>query len=89
MILDAAVKNNIYVEVNCNAVSWADINDDSTWPYPNKDFWKLAKEYKNLKILVGADAHKPERLGTPNIARIYEFVDELGLKIEDKMEILK
>ena len=44
---------------------------------------------KDLKIIVGADAHKPERLGTENIAKAYEFIKELGLKIEDKMEIIK
>lgn len=89
MILEAAIKNNVYVEVNCNAISWADMNDESSWPYPNKDFWMFAKEYKDLKIIVGADAHKPERLGTENIAKAYEFINEIGLKIEDKMEIVK
>ena len=89
MILDAAVKNNIYVEINCNGIGWDPkwLDNEKLWPYPNRDFWEFAKEYKNLKILIGADAHDPERLGSKNIEKVFDFAKSIGLKIEEKMVI--
>ena len=81
MIIEAAIKNNVYVEVNCNGIWKAEwLDDEDSWPYPNKDFWAFAAKYKDLKIIVGADAHDPERLGSKNIDSIYRFIDKLGLK---------
>lgn len=92
IIIETAIKHNVYVEINCNGITFPKCNsmdDVDSWPYPNKDFWMLAKDYKDLKIIVGADAHIPAKLGTDNIKYIYKFIKDLGLKVEDRMEILK
>ena len=59
----------------------------SSWKYPIKDFWIIAKEYKDLKIIVGCDAHAPERLSGFHVDAIYKLIDEIGLNVLEKMEI--
>jgi len=86
-ILKHCEENNVYVEVNCNGVKYQEKLGYDDYPYPVKEFWILAKEYKNLKILIGADAHTPDALGNDNVCKICEFVKDLGLNICDNMEI--
>lgn len=87
-IIESAIKNDIYLEVNCNALKKdEEYNDPSIWKYPIYDFWMIAKEYKDLKIIVGCDAHDPKRLSGKHVDAIYKFIDEIGLNILDKMEI--
>ena len=87
-IIEAAIKYNVYLEVNCNALKKPEqALERSTWRYPRYEFWEIAKEYKDLKIIVGVDAHAPERLSGFHVDAIYKFVDDLGLNILEKMEI--
>ena len=87
-IIESAIKNNVYLEVNCNALKKPEqVEDVSNWKYPIKDFWLIAREYKDLKIIVGADSHAPERLSGFHVDAIYKFVEDLGLNILEKMEI--
>ena len=46
----------------------------------------LKEDYKDLKIIIGVDAHDPELLGSNNIKLVEDFTNELGLKVLDKME---
>jgi len=87
-IIEAAIKNNVYLEINCNNIKKEDVAKDmNLWKYPRKEFWLIAKEYKDLKIIVGCDAHAPERLSGFHVDAIYKFIDELGLNVLEKMEI--
>ena len=87
-IIEAAIKYNIYLEVNCNALKKEEeVSDVSNWKYPIKEFWMIAKEYKDLKIIVGCDSHAPERLSGFHVDAIYNFIDQIGLNILEKMEI--
>lgn len=88
MIIEAAIKNNVYLEINCNALKKIeDVSDLKSWKYPSVDFWNIAKEYKDLKIIIGIDAHKPERLSGFHVDAIIKFSKDLGLNVLDKMEI--
>lgn len=80
-ICEAAIKNNVYLEVNSNGIK------GDLWLYPSKEFWTIAKEYKDLKIIIGADAHSISALSNENVINTIKFCNELGLNISDKMEI--
>ena len=49
-------------------------------------FWNIAKDYKDLKVIIGVDCHDPILLGSDNIRLVEEFKDELGIKVLDKLE---
>ncbi|MGM9970537.1 MAG: PHP domain-containing protein [Anaeroplasma sp.] len=88
IICEAAIKYNIYLEVNANGI-FNSIRDGriEKWCYPYEDFWYIAREYENLKIIIGADAHRIEGLSGKYIDMAEEFCKKIGLKILDRMEI--
>lgn len=88
-ILDCAKKNNIYIEINANGLKNSlQFSDGSSWLYPYYEFWELVKkEYPDIKIIIGADAHDPLNLANENVASVIEFAKKIGLKVEDYMEI--
>jgi histidinol-phosphatase (PHP family) len=86
-IAELALKYDIYLEVNTNGLKYCkDKQDRSTWLYPYPKFWEIIKEYP-VKILVGADAHTVDALYNENVRLVFDFIHELGLKIEEKMVI--
>lgn len=84
-IIEAAIECDVYVELNANGINNSRNSDH--WLYPCKEFWAIAKEYPDLKIIIGADAHTPEALVCDYIRQVEDFARALGLKIIDKMEI--
>lgn len=88
-IANLALKYDIYLEVNTNGLKYCqDKNNRDTWLYPYPKFWEIIKEYP-VKIIVGADAHQPSALDNDNVCLVFEFIKDLGLKIEEKMVIKK
>lgn len=88
-IIEAAAKNGVYLEINCGGIRHSmdrQMMDD--WLYPRREFWAIAKNYKNLKVIFGCDAHKPERLFGENVQVGIDFAKELGINVHEKM-ILK
>ncbi len=87
-IIELCIRKDVYVEVNANGLKYAiDRNNKDLWRYPYVKFWEIAKEYKDLKILIGADAHNPLNLYNDNVKDVIKFSNDLGLKIEEKMVI--
>lgn len=88
-ICEAAIKNNIYLEINANglknSLKYGDNPND--WLYPYYEFWNIAKRYKDLKIIIGADAHNPLHLANENVEAVCNFAKKIGLEIEEKMII--
>lgn len=91
MIIEAAIKNNVYLEVNANgpANSRKYGVNGSDWLYPLKEFWTIAKEYPSLKIIIGSDAHDPNNLWNQDVSDVYSFTKGLGLNVASFMEINK
>ena len=85
-ILDCAKELGIYVEINVNGLANSRKYNSSSWLYPFKDFWKIAKTYEGLKIIVGADAHNPESLDSEDIDSIKKFIKDMDLNVLDKVE---
>lgn len=87
-IIEAAIQYDVYLELNANGIQNSMTRgQDKNWLYPCREFWEIAKEYKTLKIIIGADAHKPELLSGKYIAMAEQFAKELELPILDVMEI--
>ncbi len=87
-ICETAIECGVYLEVNANGLRNSVVYGDSEeWLYPYRDFWNIAKEYKELKIIIGADAHNPLHLANEDVEMICRFCEELGLNIEDRMEV--
>ena len=87
-IIEECIKHDVYVEVNANGLKYSkDKNNKNMWKYPYPKFWEIAKEYKDLKILIGADAHNPKDLYNDNVKEVIKFSEDLGLKIDEKMVI--
>ena len=92
MILEACVRNHVYLELNAGAARKGVRhlpNGKFEYYYPRSEFWKLTKEYPDLKIVIGSDAHHPLDLYGVGIKNILKFVEEHNLKICEKMEFEK
>lgn len=88
-IIASAIKNNVYLEINAGGVRHSRKNKIfDRFLYPNIDFWKICKNYPELKIIIGADSHKPSELGSDEIQEVCQFAEELGLNVLQRMEIL-
>ena len=88
LIIESAIKNNVYVEINCNNLrNYDKLDQYETFRYPYYKFWEIAKNYKDLKIIIGADAHDPKNLSGAHIEDVIEFAKKLGLNVLEKMEI--
>ena len=87
-ICETASRLGIYLEVNCNGIANSvKYGQMGSWLYPREEFWKIAKTYPNLKIIIGSDAHKPERIYCEDTKKIEEFCRNLELNISDYMKI--
>lgn len=86
-IIECAIKNDIYLELNANGLKFSKgIEDRNNWKYPNIHFWNIAKEYKDLKVIIGVDCHNPELLNSDWIRMVEDFSKDLGIKVLDKLE---
>ena len=86
-IIELAIKYDVYVEINANGIKKDYDKDFKDFLYPYIDFWRIASEYSDLKVIVGVDAHDPKLLSGKHLKRIYELIDEVGIKVLDKMTI--
>ena len=87
-IIECAIKNNIYIEMNANGLKFTkNIDDIYEWKYPSIYFWSIAKEYKDLKVIIGVDAHNPVLLGSDWIKMTEELANNIGIKLVEKMEL--
>ncbi len=64
-IIEASIYYDIPLEINGNGILKNKIegfNNEMRYPYPVKEFWQVARTYKDLKIITNADAHSPTNL---------------------------
>lgn len=87
-ICKSAIKNNVYLEINANGpANSRKYGHKNEWLYPRKEFWQIASEYKDLKIIIGSDAHLINNLYNEDVKKIEEFAKTLNLRIEPFMKI--
>ena len=83
IICSRAEKYGIPVEINLSDPVMYIRKQKEKVEYPCKEFWKIASEYKNLKVLYGIDAHWREQI------ELYEKAVELANEIIGKDIISK
>lgn len=86
-MIEAAISNDVYLEINANGIENSRVfATGRDWLYPDRDFWTLAATYPKLKVVIGADAHRPDALCSENIELVQKFAEELGIKVLDFLE---
>lgn len=89
-IIEAAIKNNVYLELNINGARRSKTfneKGEETWVYPYLNFWRIASKYKDAKFILGSDSHKVEYLSDGKDLEVIEFCNKLGIKLEEKIEL--
>lgn len=90
LIIETAIKNGIYLEINCGGIFKVTSYNErlGAFAYPRDEFWRIASEYKDLKIVIGVDAHRPEQLKSKEIEMAYEFARKHNLTVLDYVETI-
>ena len=78
IILNEAVKHDYVLELNANGLR------HKRDAYPSMYFWKKAAQ-TNVRVIIGADAHKPEALGDEAIKKCEKIAKELHLNLIDNL----
>lgn len=89
-IIACAIKNGVYLEVNCGGVDRGlkeQFDGTYEYLYPKKGFWEIVKEYKDAKIVLGCDAHSPDRLSHRVVDECLEFFEKIGLNRVESLDI--
>ena len=90
LIIESAIENNICLEINVGGIFKATSNNEvvGEFAYPRDEFWRIASEYKDLKVVVGVDAHKPSHLKEEEIKMAYEFAKKHNIIVREKVETI-
>lgn len=93
MIIDAAIKNNVYLEVNANGIRNCYqtnnvflTNNKENYFYPRYEFWELVSK-TNAMVLVNDDAHAPKCLSDAYTKKAYDLALSLHLNIMNDKEL--
>jgi len=91
-IIEAAIRNDVALEINAGGVSSGKVHiqDKEEYVYPRSEFWNLVKEYMKkypVKVVIGADAHTPEALGDSFYDETIAFAKSMGIKIIEKLDM--
>ena len=83
IIIESTIRNNVFLELNVHEIEYSEAEPITPWRYPRKEFWDIVSEYKDAKVIIGMDAHKPEKLVNENYYKILDFANSCNIKIED------
>jgi len=88
LLIEAAEKYDVALEINANGIRKGTIyvNGKKRYRYPRKEFWELVRG-KNIKVIISADAHKPELLFDEAILEAYKFAKDIGIEVEEELVI--
>ncbi len=82
IIINAAVKHDIPLEVNANGIRrglWTD-GDDAHYMYPHYKFWEKVAE-SGAKTIVSADCHAPYLLLDKDVIKTKQLANNWGLNV--------
>ncbi|QWC00699.1 histidinol-phosphatase [Mycoplasmatota bacterium] len=85
-IIDAAMKNNVLLELNANGLRKKKHKEDGKWypKYPRNEFWEIVNK-KKAKTIISADAHDPKHLVDEAMDKAYELARHLSLEVEEEL----
>ncbi len=87
-IIEAAIDKGVALEINGKGMLKDKVigfKSGYRYSYPVKEFWELAAQYDNLKIVSNSDAHSPFNL-IKTIDRCRSFIKEMNINLA-KVEI--
>ena len=80
-ICEICIKYDVILE--CNAAGYIkgtkDFGSFIDYMYPNKHFFKIVSEYKELKVILSLDAHNPNQI-VREMDKAEELLNSLGIK---------
>ena len=85
-IIESAVKNEVCLEINTSDIFRSSAGF-CRLRYPAENFWKIVSGYKNARVLIGTDAHEPERIADFQMEYVSDFMERFKLKVEPAMKI--
>lgn len=90
LIIESAIKNNVYLEINVGGLFKVSRNNEvvGEFAYPRDEFWKIVSEYKDVKVIIGVDAHAPEELYAKEIDWAYNFAKKHNIVVEEFVETI-
>jgi len=86
-ICKTAKEFNLPIELNANGVrkGLRKTERGLRYPYPNEDFWKIAKEV-GVKVLINSDCHMVEELDDEYMNHANKLAKKWGLNIIKKLK---
>jgi histidinol-phosphatase (PHP family) len=83
LILDAAAAYHVPLEINAAGLRQVPKITQTGLrpPYPLAPFWELAATYREIRVVVNSDAHRPQEVGETAAAE--EFRKKYGLQLAD------
>lgn len=85
-MVEASIENHVYLEINTSDYFKA-ARRNRKLNYPRNEFWKVVGMYKDAKVIIGTDAHKPERVGDFQFDSISKIIEEYHLNVSKKLEL--
>ena len=90
MIIESAIKNNVYLEINVGGMFKVTANNaiPGQFAYPRDEFWQIVSKYKEAKVIIGVDAHSPKNLVAKEIEMAYQFAKKHNITVLEKVETI-
>jgi histidinol-phosphatase (PHP family) len=88
IIIEAAIRNHVYLEVNAGGVLKGKNPECRTeYFYPRSEFWKIVRTYPEVLIIIGCDAHQPRSLDDEALKETIKFAEDLRLSVQPFVKI--
>jgi histidinol-phosphatase (PHP family) len=87
-IIEAAVQNEIPLEINANGIRRGMYRSQEglRYIYPRQEFWELVQQHHG-KVIISSDAHDPAQIYDDAIPEAYEFAARLGIEVAEVIKI--
>ncbi|MCK7486840.1 MAG: histidinol-phosphatase [Bacillus subtilis] len=87
-IIEAAIKHDVYLEINIGGMRKVAIDSPigPDFGYPRFAFWKIVESYPEAKIILGCDAHRPSELADQAIEEAFVFANQFSFPILTHLE---
>jgi histidinol-phosphatase (PHP family) len=82
-IITSAIKNSVALEINAGGIRKQSVYKEGCldFKYPRYDFWNVVKDFKDVCIVIGSDAHQPHEIADYSSEMAIDFANQFGLKI--------
>lgn len=77
-IIETAIEYNVPLEININGIR-------ARHAYPNEFFWRIVSEYKDAKVIINSDAHRPDQLEDYH-DEAFALANKYNLTVVEEME---